>query len=150
VSLTHDDVQRLLQLLDASHFDEMRLEIGDIKLNLRRGNALPVASETAAPAPAASAPADQTPAAAAAPADGLVDIRAPLLGNFYLAPKPGAEPFVRPGAQIEEDTVIGIIEVMKLMNPVPAGLRGEIVEVRARDGQFVEYGQLLMRVRAAG
>jgi len=146
VSLTHDDVQRLLQLLDASHFEEMRLEIGDIKLNLRRGSALPVASETAAPAAAASA--EQAPAAA--PADGLVDIRAPLLGNFYLAPKPGAEPFVRPGTRVDEDTVIGIIEVMKLMNPVPAGLRGEVVEVRVRDGQFVEYGQLLMRLRASG
>lgn len=78
----------------------------------------------------------------------LVDIRAPMLGTFYRSPKPGAEPFVVPGARLEPDTVVGIIEVMKLMNSVTANLAGEIVEVVAQDGELVEYDQVLFRVRA--
>jgi biotin carboxyl carrier protein len=72
------------------------------------------------------------------------------LGTFYRAPKPGAAPFVDLGAQVEEDTVVGIIEVMKLMNTVRAGMRGIITEILAADGQLVEYGSPLMRVGAGG
>jgi len=142
VSLTHDDVQRLLQLLDASQFDELNLESGELKITLRRGNP-PAASAIAGAAPAS---------AAAAPADcgGLVEIRAPLLGTFYRAPKPGAAPFVAVGARVDHDTVVGVIEVMKLMNSVAARVRGEIVEiVSGDDGRLVEYGEVLMRVRPA-
>ncbi|OGA19046.1 MAG: hypothetical protein A3I63_09270 [Betaproteobacteria bacterium RIFCSPLOWO2_02_FULL_66_14] len=142
MSLTHDDVQRLLQLLDASQFDELNLESGELKITLRRGNP-PAASAIAGAAPAS---------AAAAPADcgGLVEIRAPLLGTFYRAPKPGAAPFVAVGARVDHDTVVGVIEVMKLMNSVAARVRGEIVEiVSGDDGRLVEYGEVLMRVRPA-
>jgi acetyl-CoA carboxylase biotin carboxyl carrier protein len=78
------------------------------------------------------------------------DISAPLLGTFYRAPKPGAPPFVEVGSQVEEDTIIGIIEVMKLMNTVRAGVRGKITEILGRDGVLVEYGETLMRVSKAG
>ncbi len=71
---------------------------------------------------------------------------APLLGTFYRAPKPGAPPFVEVGAKVEPDTIIGIIEVMKLMNTVRAGVRGEVREIRARDGSLVEYGETLLRI----
>jgi acetyl-CoA carboxylase biotin carboxyl carrier protein len=72
----------------------------------------------------------------------------PLLGTFYRAPKPGAPPFVDVGASVEPDTVIGIIEVMKLMNAVRAGTRGVVREIRARDGTLVEYGETLLLVDA--
>ena len=85
---------------------------------------------------------------AAGSAAGLIDVRAPMLGVFYRAPKPGADPFVAPGARVQPDTVIGIIEVMKLMNSVAAEVSGEVVEVLAKDGDLVEYDQVLMRVRA--
>jgi len=83
----------------------------------------------------------------AATEEGLLDIRAPMVGTFYNAPKPGADPFVEIGSNVNEDSVIAIIEVMKLMNSIPAGLNGEIVEILVTDAQFVEKGQLLMRVR---
>jgi acetyl-CoA carboxylase biotin carboxyl carrier protein len=67
-----------------------------------------------------------------------------LLGTFYRAPKPGAPPFVEVGASVEPDTIIGIIEVMKLMNTVRAGTRGRVREIRARDGNLVEYGEALL------
>ncbi len=71
-------------------------------------------------------------------------MRAPLLGTFYRAPKPGAPSFVEVGARVEPDTVIGIIEVMKLMNAVRAGSSGVVREIRARDGNLVEYGETLL------
>ena len=69
-----------------------------------------------------------------------------MLGTFYRAPKPGAPPFVEPGASVEPDTVVGIIEVMKLMNAVRAGVRGVVREIRARDGALVEFGETLLLV----
>jgi acetyl-CoA carboxylase biotin carboxyl carrier protein len=80
----------------------------------------------------------------------LVDVPAPLLGVFYRAPKPGAPPFVEVGQTIEADAVIGIIEVMKLMNSVRAGVAGEIVEIPAQNAAMVEYGETLIRVRTKG
>ncbi len=75
------------------------------------------------------------------------DITAPMLGTFYRAPKPGAPPFVEVGAVVAEDTVIAIIEVMKLMNTVRAGVNGVITEILAGDETLVEFGAVLMRAR---
>jgi acetyl-CoA carboxylase biotin carboxyl carrier protein len=77
---------------------------------------------------------------------GIRDVPAPLLGTFYRAPKPGAPPFVEVGSPVEEDTIIGIIEVMKLMNTVRAGMRGTVTEILGRDGVLVEYGETLLRI----
>ncbi len=70
-----------------------------------------------------------------------------MLGIFYRAPKPGEPPFVEVGSKVGEDTVIGIIEVMKLMNTVHAGVKGTVVEILAANGALVEYGEVLLRVR---
>ena len=74
---------------------------------------------------------------------------APLLGNFYAAPRPGDPPFVEVGDTVGEDSVIGIIEVMKLMNPIRAGIAGTVVAILAEDGSAVEEGQPLIRVRTS-
>jgi len=84
-----------------------------------------------------------------APEGGAQDITAPLLGTFYRAPRPGAPSFIEVGSPVEEDSIIGIIEVMKLMNTVRAGTRGRVVEIRAQDGKLVEYGEILVRVSKA-
>lgn len=157
MSLSHDDVERLIKLLDASSFDELQLETDGIKLLLRRGEAVAAASAEAAPAPAVVAvapspsPAQTAVAASAAGAGaaGLVEVRAPMLGTYFRAPKPGAAPFAEVGTRVEADTTIGIVEVMKLMNAVPAGVAGEVVEVLACDGELVEYDQPLLRLRPA-
>jgi acetyl-CoA carboxylase biotin carboxyl carrier protein len=152
MSISHDDVERIVRLLEASQFDELHLELEGLKLDLRRRGAAPAASRAAAPAPsAATAVAAASPKApsptAAAPQSGLIDVKAPMLGTFFLSPKPGAEPFVRVGSKVDADTVIGIVEVMKLMNSVSAGVSGEVVEIVAPDAQLVEYDQVLIRVR---
>ena len=78
--------------------------------------------------------------------DGHV-VKSPMVGTFYRAPKPGAEPFVKVGSQVGSDTIIGIIEVMKLMNSIRAGVAGEVVEICAENGVLIEKGQPILRVR---
>ncbi|MDE2347882.1 MAG: acetyl-CoA carboxylase, biotin carboxyl carrier protein, partial [Gammaproteobacteria bacterium] len=91
---------------------------------------------------------DAPPAVAPCAADDTIRaVPAPLLGTFYRSPKPGAPPFVEIGSAVMADTVIGIIEVMKLMNTVRAGESGTVVEIPAQDGALVEYGETLLRVR---
>ncbi len=145
MSLSHDDVERLLKLLEASSFDELQLETEGVKLMLRRRGAAPTAAAPVAPVaePPATPAATQPPA----PDDGLVDLRSPMLGSFFRSPQPGAAAFVDVGSRVSAETTVGIIEVMKLMNPVMADVAGEVVDVCVRDGELVEYGQVLMRIR---
>jgi acetyl-CoA carboxylase biotin carboxyl carrier protein len=155
MTLTSKDVAEILRLLESSNFDSLSLEINGVKLNLQRGSAA-VAREAIAPSTSVHQPASesqqqpaQTPSRKAKPPSeaGLTDVPSPLLGIFYRAPKPGEPAFVEVGAKVEEDTVIGIIEVMKLMNSVRAGVKGHVAEVLAENGALVEYGEPLMRVR---
>jgi len=91
-----------------------------------------------------------TPAAPSAAGDPNAQaVTAPLLGTFYRAPKPGAPPFVEVGSAVEPDSIVGIIEVMKLMNTVRAGVRGTVRQIVARDGVLVEFGETLLIVGAS-
>ena len=150
MSLTAKDVEEIMQLLEQSRFDRLSLELDGMKLELARDGAKPKAAR-AAPAPAAPSPR----AAPTAPAkkqrqsseQGLVEVKSPLLGVFYRAPKPGEPPFVEVGSKVSADTVIGIVEVMKLMNSARAGVAGEVVEILGVNGELFEHGEVLMLVR---
>ncbi len=149
MSLNAKDVAEILKALDASSFDTLDLELNGVKLQLRRSGAAPAASRHA-PAAAIAAPAPAPAMNAAPPVEvppGTTPVSAPLLGIFYRAPRPGEPAFVEVGARVEADTIIGIIEVMKLMNTVRAGLRGEVVAIPARNGELVEHGEALLFVR---
>ena len=152
MSLTAADVAEIMRLVEESAFDELTLEMDGIKLNLRRGGA-PAAVAPVGPVasvvPVVGAPAVATPKSVVADPN-IQEVSAPLLGTFYRSPKPGAPPFVEVGATVEEDTVIAIIEVMKLMNTVRAGVRGTVAEILPADGSLVEYGATLLRVRKPG
>ena len=166
MSLTAADVAEIMRLVEQSGFDELTLEIDGMKLSLRRGASVgsvdggaqvlaagaPTVPVAEAPAdPASLPPRDDAESKAPAPADPNVhDVASPLLGTFYRAPKPGAPPFVEVGAQVEEETVVAIIEVMKLMNTVRAGVRGTVTEILLSDGALAEYGETLLRVRKSG
>jgi acetyl-CoA carboxylase biotin carboxyl carrier protein len=128
--LDDDDVREILRLIDESDVAELRVETDGLSLYVLRGD---VAPEVEAPAEKPSK-------------DGLHPIVAPMLGVFYRAPAPGATPFVDVGAHVEETTVVCLIEVMKMMNAVPAGVAGTIVEVCAANAEAVEYGATLFRV----
>jgi acetyl-CoA carboxylase biotin carboxyl carrier protein len=138
VPLNEDDVREILRLIDESDVEELRVETEHLSLHVLRGDAK------------ASEPEPGPTTAGRANADGLLTIEAPMLGTFYRAEAPGAEPFVDVGARVEPETVVGIIEVMKMMNSVHAGVAGTIVEVCAGNAEPVEYGAALFRVEAAG
>ena len=175
-SLTDDEVRQVSQLieaLDRSTLDFLQLDAGGVKVTISKGGAAmpvqsfqPPAFAHAAPAPQsvapqAMAPAIPAPAASLAPAatakpkeqerarpdDGSVEVTAPLMGRFYSRPEPGSPPFVTVGSQVEADTAVGLIEVMKLFNTVEAGVRGTIIEVCIPDSEFIEFGTALFRVR---
>jgi acetyl-CoA carboxylase biotin carboxyl carrier protein len=149
VTLTAAEVAEIMRIVEQSTFDELSLEIDGIKLTLRRAGASGkfVQSVTAPSAQAntAIAPTDAR-AAAPDPLDAnLKEITSPMLGTFYRAPKPGSAPFVEIGSMVEEDSVVAIIEVMKLMNTVRAGVKGVITEILPADEALVEFGDVLMR-----
>lgn len=149
MSLTAAEVAEIMRLVEQSGFDELTLEIEGTKICLRRGTPAEASSGHAVPAPAGSEPAVSR-AVPVATDPNVHEVVAPLLGTFYRAPKPGAPPFVEVGAQVSEETVIGIIEVMKLMNSVRAGVSGTVTEFLVADGTLAEYGVTLLRVRKAG
>jgi len=154
VSLTGKDIAEIARLLDESRFSSLDLEMGEFRLRIRRdgGGWSPRYDDddkrenNAAPTPSPA----PTPAPSSAAGAGEVDVPAPLLGNFYSAPRPGDPPFVEVGSRVEEDTTIGIIEVMKLMNPIRAGVAGTVVAMLAQNGVAVEEGQPLIRVKSGG
>jgi acetyl-CoA carboxylase biotin carboxyl carrier protein len=150
MSLTAKDVEEIMKLLESSSFDRLALEVDGMKIELERGGASP--RPRAAPAtpqtPEPPKPEAAPKAAARSSTEaGLVEVKSPLLGIYYRAPKPGEPPFVEVGSKVDTDTVIGIVEVMKLMNSVPAGVKGEIVEIIGANGELVEHGEVLLLVR---
>jgi acetyl-CoA carboxylase biotin carboxyl carrier protein len=158
VSLTAADIAEIARLLDESHFTDLKLETGELKLRIRRSGIGWAAryddqeeEEVVEVRPSAPSrepmPLGQEAGAARA---GEVDVPAPLLGNFYEAPRPGDPPFVQPGDRVDEETVIGIIEVMKLMNPIRAGVSGTVVAILAQNGAAIEEGEALIRVKVEG
>lgn len=147
MTLTAAEVDRIIDLLNASRFDRLSLEMDGLKLDLVRNGAAPVAQPAPPPVALAAPPAPPPPTEVATREAGLVEVRSPLLGIYYRAPRPGEPPFVDIGARVEPDTIIGIIEVMKLMNTARSGVGGEVVEILAGNGELVEHGQLLLLVR---
>jgi acetyl-CoA carboxylase biotin carboxyl carrier protein len=154
VTLTSKDVAEITRLLDESTFTELYLEVDGLKISLKRGAAgAPGTSAPATPPGIRTAPPEARPMAHGAAPESADPHRhavsAPLLGTFYRAPKPGAAPFVEVGSAVNEDTIVGIIEVMKLMNAVRAGARGTVAEILCRDGTLVEYGETLLWITRA-
>jgi acetyl-CoA carboxylase biotin carboxyl carrier protein len=154
VTLTAADVAEIMRIVEKSKFDELSLDIDGVRLRLRRtgatGGFAQMAAESQAAVPiAASGPINTSgPVKASGPVDANVqEITSPMLGTFYRAPKPGSAPFVEIGSVVDEDSVIAIIEVMKLMNTVRAGVKGVITEILPADEALVEFGEVLMRAR---
>jgi acetyl-CoA carboxylase biotin carboxyl carrier protein len=161
VELTNEDVADILALLDSLPYDTLDLRTDSFRLTLRRtpGTGWTEESELLARpaevAPEASRPAGdgagQTGASAgtgpdAGDADGLVAVVAPLPGTFYRAPRPGAPPFVEIGDVVGPDTVIAIIETMKLMNSVHARTPGRVAQILLQNGEFAPLGAPLLLI----
>ena len=139
-----EEIRSIVELMSQHDLTEFKIEAEECNLCIRRGSAVSVAAPVVMAAPAAAAPA--APAAAApaektAPAAPQETIDAPLVGTFYRSPSPDAAPFVSVGDKVNAETVIGIIEAMKVMNEIKAEKSGVVKEVLVDNGQPVEYGQ---------
>jgi acetyl-CoA carboxylase biotin carboxyl carrier protein len=150
MSLTDEDVREILRLIDESDLDELHIETENFVLHVSKGAGGDGASLTpllgvreASPTRSPERPDEPR---TEEPSDGKHTIDSPMLGTFYRAERPGAEPFVDVGTEVEPDTIVAIIEVMKMMNSVPAGVAGTIAEVCCDNASLVEYGQPLFRV----
>jgi acetyl-CoA carboxylase biotin carboxyl carrier protein len=120
--------------------------------------ATPAASSAPAPASVSAQPAAQpaaqvatkvVPAEDGTAEDGTVYVVAPMMGRFYAKPEPGSAPFVSIGSAVEKDATVGLIEIMKVFNAVQAGVKGVVTEICVQDAQFIEFGQVLFRIRPA-
>ena len=153
-------------------FDFLQLDVGNLKVTIGKGNAPPATTVVAAPGmqaaspavapqpavsprrspaavPGAAAPSPSAPAATGPAPDGTVPIVTPMMGRFYAKPEPGAAPFVSVGSEVNADTTVGLVEVMKVFTAVRAGVSGVITEICVQDAEFIEYGHVLFRVRPA-
>ena len=174
MSVNATDIRELKAIVDWASLTEgvreLSLKVGDVELFISKNEhtrnsaaapvATPVAAPAAAPVPVAAAPAAAPAAAAAAPAapqssgelvlgPGEIVVKSPMVGTFYASSQPGAPAFVSVGDTVAPDTVTCIVEVMKLMNNVEAGVAGTVVQVLVENEAAVEYGQPLMVIKQA-
>jgi acetyl-CoA carboxylase biotin carboxyl carrier protein len=168
--LSNEDIREILRIVDESDLSELQIETEGFALHVRKGprevtdvgpplGPAEVAGESTrargGPPPSTPASSDEAHSltgkltSPGQPDDGLVTITAPMLGTFYRAEAPGKPPFVEVGARVEPDTIVCIIEVMKMMNSVTAGLSGKIAAVFPENAELVEYGEPLFQIEPA-
>ena len=153
----NDDLQKIKKLIDLmkeNELVEIELESGEEKIVLKRSTPQQAAAPAVVHVPApnsspAAAPAAQPQAAPVSESedDGLVEIKSPMVGTFYATPSPDSEPYVEVGSAVSSQTVVCIVEAMKVMNEIKAETAGTIAQVLVKSGQAVEYGQVLFKVK---
>ncbi|MGA2092328.1 MAG: acetyl-CoA carboxylase biotin carboxyl carrier protein [Sedimentisphaerales bacterium] len=151
-------LKQIIEIMKEHNLVEVQMKQGDSEISVKKGQAgqphisaipiigtamPPVMSGAAAPAAGAAGQAQ----APQAPQVNLVEIKSPLVGTFYAQPSPDSEPYIEVGSRVDPQSVVCIIEAMKVMNEIKAEVSGAIVEVVAVSGEAVEYGQVLFRVR---
>ncbi|MFM1850571.1 MAG: hypothetical protein RIS54_255 [Verrucomicrobiota bacterium] len=153
-------IKQIIDLMKRSELTEFAIEDEGFKLKIRRGgNGLPIVSQSAGSnhpfvlppepsKPAAALTAVSAPAPAAAKdEEGIVYVKSPMVGTFYRAASPDSKPFIEHNAKVSENSVVCIIEAMKIMNEIQAEVKGTVIEVLVENGQPVEYGQRLFKVK---
>jgi acetyl-CoA carboxylase biotin carboxyl carrier protein len=148
-NLTYEDLVQIVELIrTTSQFSEFRLKVGDIEVSLKRANgaarpAVPLQGNTDAEPATPSSPRRKSEVSIS---ENLHAVRSPMVGTFYRSPMPGEPPFVEVGQAVEPDTVVCIIEVMKLMNSIETGVRGTVREIFVANGTAVDAGEVLMAI----
>lgn len=154
--MTLEEIKQLIALVQESSIAELEVSHGEERIRIVRQHqpqmviAGPMTgAQASAPQPTTPPLVSGTPPVAAAPSveSGLHEIKAPMVGTFYRAPAPDAPPYVEAGSHVTEGQIICIIEAMKLMNEIPADRGGTVVEIAVENGQPVEYGQVLLRLK---
>ena len=167
MTLTYAEIAEIIKLIDASSCEEVTLDLDEIKLTMRRqGAGVPAQysmaptrshgavgtdaaqpAETAPQAPAADKPITADLASTDAPsADGVLEIRSPMVGTYYQAPSPTSPPFVDVGSVVNVDDPLCLIEVMKLYTTISAKARGRVIEICTENGAMVGANEILFRI----
>ena len=143
------EIKALIDLMQKNGLTAFEMEKDGFRISLAKETGYAPAMAYAAPpaAPAAAVPTPAAPAEAAAPAASGKEIPSPMVGTFYSAPSPESPAFVKVGQKVTPDTVVCIIEAMKVMNEIKAEVSGTITEVAAENGQPVQFGQALFRYK---
>ncbi len=149
------DIKAIIDLMKKNSITEFELERQDSKIKLKRGlNGGAAGSQadeyippTYAALPPAGSPAGTPPAPMAAVATGEIDIKSPMIGTFYRAPSPEATNYIEVGSTVNAETVVCIIEAMKVMNEIKSEVSGVITQLLVENGKPVEFGQPLFKVR---
>lgn len=140
-----DRIRQIIELMEQHELVEVDLQEGEEKIKLKRGGAVPmVAAPVAAAAPA---PVAAAPGPAADNTAGTTTINAPMVGTFYAKANPESPPFVKVGDRVSADTIVCIVEAMKVFNEIPAECSGTIVEVLVSDQQAVDFGKPMFRIQ---
>jgi len=147
--LSPEDVAEIVAILDGSDYDRIDVRTARFRLRVAREGGGWTQSWDLSDDATVTAPVVAQASAAAPLPDGMVAVAAPLPGTFYRAPQPGAPPFVEVGATVGPDTVVGIVETMKLMNPVHAGVAGTLAAILVDNASAVESGAALMHIAQA-
>ena len=149
-----EEIKQVIALMKKNELAEFELEREGFKIRIKRGlnggthvETIPAAPTQVIPVPVVAAPVAPTPIPTPPPAADAIEIKSPMVGTFYRSPSPDAAPFVEVGAQVNEDTVVCVIEAMKVMNEIKAEIKGVIAEVLVENSKAVEFGQPLFRVR---
>jgi acetyl-CoA carboxylase biotin carboxyl carrier protein len=141
------DIKAIIDLMKKNSISEFELERQDFKIKLKRGGVAVVSYEDAPVIPVTSAVAAPGAPAPAAPSTGENEIKSPMIGTIYLAPSPESANYVEIGAEVGPDTVVCIIEAMKVMNEIKAEARGVITEILVDNAKPVEFGQPMFKIR---
>jgi acetyl-CoA carboxylase biotin carboxyl carrier protein len=148
------DIKAIIDLMKKNSVSEFELEKQDFKIRLKRGgNGGPIVGSyednpvLTYAQPAAGGPAAASPAPAAAPESTELEIKSPMIGTFYRAPSPEAASYIEVGSEVNPDTVVCIIEAMKVMNEIKAEAKGQITQVLLENAKPVEFGQPLFKLR---
>jgi acetyl-CoA carboxylase biotin carboxyl carrier protein len=155
-------IKQIIELMKRSELTEFAVEEEGFKLKIRRGtNGLPIVStgrssnppfvpsdsNSTPPLPVPAALQSNLPGAVAAEDPDIVYVKSPMVGTFYRSPSPESKPFIDIGSKIEDNSLVCIIEAMKIMNEIQAEIKGTVVEILAENGQPVEYGQRLFKLK---
>ncbi|MBI9017624.1 MAG: acetyl-CoA carboxylase biotin carboxyl carrier protein [Phycisphaerae bacterium] len=146
-------IKELIEMMKVNDLSEIKIDTGEEKISLKRGSeqvyvsAPAAASAVPAPVPAAAPAAGES--APLAPVGNFKEITAPVVGTFYSAPSPTANPFVKVGDTVNADDVVCIVEAMKVMNEVKAEISGTITKILVENGQAIEFGQPMFLVEPA-
>lgn len=160
------EIREIIKLIDQTGIEEFKYKTEEGEIKLKKGGAFQVVeSAPVVQAPAVAAPAPAAPVAQPAPVakeepkqqeaapaavsqdENLLEVKSPMVGTFYQSPSPDAAPFVAVGDKVKPDSVVCIVEAMKLFNEIEAETSGEIAQILVEDGQLVEYGQPLFLVK---